>query len=189
MTTTPETSTGLVAGRSCDGCTMCCKLLEIDVLEKPRGVWCAHCDKSRGCRIYDTRPGPCRGFHCGYLRIPHLDESWKPSKSKFLINYEEHARRIAIHADPDRPDSWRREPYLSTIRNWAAAAERDGGYVIIWAGRRATILTGRREKALGEVRDDQVILAVDVPTASGLDRDFIAVEPGDPRVLSAPGGP
>lgn len=161
---------------------MCCKLLEIDALEKPRGYWCPHCDKSRGCTIYEARPEPCRIFHCGYLRIGHLDERWKPSKAKFLINYEERARRIAIHADPDRPDAWRKEPFLSTIKGWAAATARDGGYVIVWAGRHASIVMENREKALGEVRDDQVILPVD--GSQGTVRDYIVVEPDDARIAS-----
>lgn len=175
-------SSDLVPGRSCDGCTMCCKLLAIDVIEKPRGVWCSHCDRSRGCTIYESRPDPCRGFHCGYLRIGHLDERWKPSRAKFLINYEESAKRIAIHVDPDRPDAWRKEPFISAIRGWAQSAARDGGYVIVWAGQRATIITGAKEKDLGQVRDDQVILPVEARTASGLERGFIVVEPDDPRL-------
>jgi hypothetical protein len=83
----------LVAGRSCDGCTMCCKLLAIDVLEKPRGAWCRHCDQQSGCVIYEARPDPCRGFYCGYLRLAQIDDRWKPSKAKFLINYEDAANR------------------------------------------------------------------------------------------------
>ena len=181
---TSQIAPDLVPGRSCDGCTMCCKLLAIDVLKKPRGEWCGHCDKSRGCKIYESRPDPCRGFHCGYLRIAHLDERWKPSKAKFLINYEDAARRIAIHADPDRPDAWRKEPYYSTIKGWAAAAARDGGYVMVWQGRNAWIVLPNREKNLGEVRDDQIILPVETRSVAGaIERDFIVVEPDDPRVV------
>lgn len=175
-------STDVVPGRTCDGCTMCCKLLEIDVLDKPRGQWCAHCDTSSGCTIYDERPEPCRIFHCGYLRLAQLDERWIPSKAKFLINFEERANRIAIHADPDRPDAWRKEPYLTVIRDWARNAARGGGYVIVWAGRRAVIVSPAGEKRLGEVRDDQVILGVDVPSGAGFTRDYIVVEPDDPRL-------
>jgi hypothetical protein len=165
---------------------MCCKLLAIDVLEKPRGVWCRHCDTSAGCTIYANRPDPCRGFHCGYLRIVHLDERWKPSKARFLVNYEERARRIAIHADPDRPDAWRREPYLSAIRGWGASAARDGGSVIAWAGQRAVIVRPDREKDLGTVRDDQMILPIATRGPGGaVERDFIVVEPDDSRLFEA----
>jgi hypothetical protein len=157
----------LVAGRSCDGCTMCCKLLAIDVLEKPRGAWCPHCDQKQGCTIYETRPGPCRGFYCGYLRLADLDERWKPARAKFLINYEDRANRIVIHADPARPDAWRSEPFLKTIKRWAATAQKQGGLVLVWAGARATIVLPDREIDLGAVREDQLIVPVERMTAHG----------------------
>ncbi len=171
----------LVPGRSCGSCTMCCKLLEIDVLEKPRGVWCKHCNPKSGCTIYETRPEPCRSFHCGYLRLPGLDDRWKPAKAKFLINYEAGASRIAIHTDPERPDAWSEEPYLATIKQWALNAAREGSYVIVWAGHNATLVLPGRTKTLGHVRDDQVIVAIDAPALGGMQRDFIVVEPEDSR--------
>jgi hypothetical protein len=162
----------LVAGRSCDGCTMCCKLLAIDVLEKPRGVWCAKCDQKRGCTIYETRPDPCRGFYCGYLRLPDLDERWKPAKAKFLINYEDKANRVVIHADATRPDAWRVEPYYKTIKQWAVTAERQGSMVLVWAGTRATIVLPTRDIDLGEVREDQLIVPVERSTPRGVEIGF-----------------
>jgi hypothetical protein len=46
----------IVAGRSCAGCTMCCKLLSVEPLNKPRQQWCSHCDIGVGCEIYVTCP-------------------------------------------------------------------------------------------------------------------------------------
>lgn len=182
-TTTETAPPILVAGRSCGTCTMCCKLLDIDVLEKPRGVWCRHCNPKTGCNAYDTRPQACRGFYCGYLRLPDLDDRWKPSKARFLINFEERSNRIVIHADAERANAWRIEPYYSTIKQWALNMARSGGMLIIWAGENVTLVLPDREKELGKVRDDQIILPVKVRTARGLEPDFIVVEPDDPRVL------
>jgi hypothetical protein len=162
----------LVAGRSCDNCTMCCKLLAIDVLEKPRGVWCSKCYQKRGCTIYETRPDPCRGFYCGYLRLPELDDRWKPAKAKFLINYEDKANRIVIHADPARPDAWKAEPYYKTIKQWSATAQRQGGMVLVWAGSRATIVLPDRDVDLGDVREDQLIVPVERMTPRGVEIGF-----------------
>lgn len=175
------TAGDLVPGRSCGGCTLCCKLLAIDVLAKPRGRWCQHCNPKRGCTIYADRPEPCRGFHCGYLRLPDLDERWKPSKARFLINYEDRANRIVIHADPDRPDAWRVEPYYSTIKGWAANAARQGGQVLIWAGDAATLVLPNREAELGRIGEHQIIVPVETRSALGVDVTFIAVDPDDPR--------
>jgi hypothetical protein len=162
----------LVPGRSCGTCTMCCKLLAIDVLDKPRGVWCSKCDHKRGCTVYETRPEPCRGFYCGYLRLADLDDNWKPAKAKFLINYEDAANRIVIHVDEARPNAWRVEPYYTTIKQWAASARRQGGMVLVWAGTRATIVLPDRDVDLGVVREDQLIVPVEVRTARGVEVTF-----------------
>jgi len=179
---TPGEHDDLVAGRTCDGCTMCCKLLDIDVLEKPRGTWCSHCDKKRGCKIYETRPEPCRSFYCGYRRIGDLDERWKPSHCKLLINYESANSRIALHVDPERAGAWRTEPFYSTIKEWAARAEASGGTLVVWAGRNITVVGKNRDVDLGALRDDQFILPVDRRTPGGVERDYIAVEANDPRL-------
>ena len=177
-----ETASDLIAGRSCDGCTMCCKLLDIDVLEKPRGQWCPHCDRKRGCKIYEERPEPCRTFYCGYRRIKDLGEDWKPSNAKFLVNYESAHNRIAIHVDPDRPDVWKREPFHSIIRQWAAHAESEGGTLVVWTGRNVTVVSRTKVFELGAIRDDQFILPVKRMTPRGHELAYIAVDADDPRL-------
>jgi hypothetical protein len=161
---------------------MCCKLLSIDVLEKPRAVWCPHCDKKRGCKIYDARPEPCRVFYCGWRRIGELDERWKPSQAKILINYETAHKRIAIHVDPDRPDAWRLDPFYTTFKRWARTAEAEGGSVVVWSGRNVTVISPMRDTELGALREDQYILPIDRRTPGGLERHYIAVEADDPRL-------
>jgi hypothetical protein len=177
-----DTTTDLVPGRSCQGCTLCCKLMEIDALAKPRGTWCAHCDRTRGCTIYESRPEPCRTFYCGYRKIPQLDERWKPAKAKFLINFESRNNRIVVHCDPQRPGAWRAEPYYSTIKQWAKNAVRENGMVIVWTGSHAVAVLPDKDGDLGTVRDDQVMLASTTPSANGPSYDVIVVEPGDPRL-------
>ena len=160
MTETREGEAGdeLIAGRDCDGCTMCCKLLAIDVLNKPRGRWCGHCNARAGCRIYETRPEPCRSFYCGYRRIADLDERWKPSHAKFLINFETAANRIVLHVDADRPGAWRAEPYFSTIRRWAGPAWKEGRLVLVWKGRELAVVLPDRVKELGVIAEDDILV-------------------------------
>ena len=113
----------VVEGRSCKGCTLCCKLLGIAELEKPRATWCRHCDVKAGCRIHGAHPAECKEFYCGYLTNPALDEHWAPIKSKIVLAYDEqHAPRLSVHVDPARPNAWREEPYYSQIKRWAVAA-------------------------------------------------------------------
>jgi len=177
-----QAESDLVEGRSCDTCTMCCKLLSIEVLEKPRGAWCTHCDRKRGCSIYEERPIACRSFYCGYRRIASLDERWKPSQAKFLINYESEHNRIAIHVDSTRPDAWRAAPYYAVIKDWARSAERQGGTVVVWAGPNVTVVSTDKDWDMGALREDQFILPVDRPGPGGLKRTYIAVEADDPRL-------
>lgn len=179
---TDPSAAELVPNRDCDGCTMCCKLLSIAELDKPRAVWCPHCDKKRGCKIYEQRPEACRSFYCGWRRIAHLDAQWKPSHSKILINYEEAHKRIAIHVDPDRPDAWRLEPFYSMIKRWSASTDAAGGSLVVWSGSHVTVVTPSQDKSLGSVRDDQFILPVITETPHGPMRDFLLVEADDPRL-------
>lgn len=70
--------------RPCYGCTMCCKLPAAPEIQKPSGVWCQHCDKGKGCRIYDTRPAGCRDFMCLWKVQPTFPEAERPDKAKVI---------------------------------------------------------------------------------------------------------
>ena len=80
----------LVANRECGKCTVCCKVLAIDdpALAKSPGTMCPNCKTGSGCRIYDTRPDPCRGFFCGWRYLRELDYKWRPDKSGIMIRMQ-----------------------------------------------------------------------------------------------------
>jgi hypothetical protein len=80
----------LVANRECGKCTVCCKVLTIDdpQLQKLPGVMCPNCKTGSGCKIYDTRPDPCRGFFCGWRHLRDLDDKWRPDKSGVMIRFQ-----------------------------------------------------------------------------------------------------
>jgi hypothetical protein len=172
----------LVEGRSCKGCTLCCKLLEISDLAKPRNVWCPHCDARAGCRIHGRHPDECRGFYCGYLTNADLDERWHPAKCKIILAYEEtHAPRLSVHVDPARPHAWREEPYYSQIKRWAVAAAARRGQVIVWQGRSTIAVLPDRDKDLGEVGRDQFIITSASAGPHGTTLDAFVVDRTDPR--------
>ena len=151
----------VVPGRSCEGCTLCCKVLAIAELAKPQGQECVHCDTGHGCRIYDRRPEPCREFYCSFLLSPALGEEWKPTTSHMVLGYMSDADVIMVYTDPDHPEMWRREPYISRIKKWAATT--DTGYVLIWENQNALALHGADEFDLGVMRSDQVIVRDEQP--------------------------
>jgi hypothetical protein len=77
----------LVPERECGTCTVCCKSLKIDApeIKKLADVLCPHCTHAVGCKIYETRPQVCEGWYCGWRRMPHLDDEWRPDRCGVLI--------------------------------------------------------------------------------------------------------
>jgi hypothetical protein len=68
------------AGRQCGNCTLCCKLVPVRSIEKPRDTWCSHCDPSRGCKIYDDRPLDCKLWSCLWLIDGDAAERLQPKR-------------------------------------------------------------------------------------------------------------
>ena len=127
-------ASGLVPGRSCDGCMLCCRLPDIDELDKPANAACRHCLQSGGCAIYDQRPALCRDFHCLWRTAAGLDDRWHPNRSGMMIYRQ--GPQLTVLVDPDREAEWEDGPYRRQLEAWAADAEESGGYVIVFTGDR-----------------------------------------------------
>jgi hypothetical protein len=106
--------------RACDGCTLCCKVIGVNQLKKPRGVACRHATEGKGCAIHPMRPQECRAYTCRFQADRTLGEEWRPSECGLVINTD--PRRVVVNVDADRPDAWRQEPYYSTIKRWSRNA-------------------------------------------------------------------
>ncbi|MEL6665119.1 MAG: YkgJ family cysteine cluster protein [Pseudomonadota bacterium] len=159
----------LVPDRSCDGCTMCCKVLEIDApeLQKPKQLWCTNCSIGTGCQIYEERPDPCRSFYCQYRKDPGLSEEWAPKKSKIIIDYEAENERLAIHVDDGRKSAWRAEPFYTRIKTWAQTLSSQGQHVLVWEGSEAIVLLRDREIRLGKIGAGRDLLIEKRATPTG----------------------
>ena len=68
--------------RECGECTLCCTLLPVPVLEKPANTDCVNC--KGGCTIYETRPMPCRTYHCEWLK-GEFPEEMRPDKTHVVF--------------------------------------------------------------------------------------------------------
>ena len=180
----------VIAGRQCGTCTLCCKVLSIQELEKPQGEWCPHCAVGRGCNVYDKRPEECRTFYCGYLTWPVLDEHWFPAKSKMVVVSEVEGTRVAVHVDPGRATAWRQEPYYSEIKQWSVLASRNMHQVVVCIGKRSIVIFPDREVDLGMVADDERIITSETRTAAGMRLDALKLKADDPRIAGLqPGKP
>jgi len=165
--------------RSCGTCTLCCKVLEIAELGKPKGAWCKNCRPGSGCIIYPDRPQECRTFHCGYLTNPDLGEEWRPSHSKIVVMREREGHRIIAHVDPQRPDAWKRQPYHMELRRWASIST---DQVVVCIGRRTYMIFPDRDVDLGILGDDDRIVSVEQLTPLGVRLEAYKVHKDDPRV-------
>lgn len=150
------TAEPIAAGRSCAGCTLCCKLMAVRELNKQRDAWCPHCDKKKGCGIYETRPLTCRQFYCAWMTTAELGPHWKPLHSRMVLVHDRTRNWLVVHSDPGRPDAWRSDPYYSDLRAWSAYMTPKGGRVFVFEGDRVTGITPQGEQDLGAMlRDDE----------------------------------
>ena len=106
------------AAKPCGECGMCCKILRINVLEKPAGVWCRHFSKGLGCSIHAGAPGECHRFQCYWSISETLGEEWRPDRCKMVI-WSNVEGRIIADVDPSHPAAWRQEPYYSQFKAWS----------------------------------------------------------------------
>jgi hypothetical protein len=147
LTPRPDAVPPLAPGRSCDGCTTCCKLLKVEAFNKPMQQWCEHCRIGRGCTIYDARPDDCRTFYCGWVLDGGIGDEWNPRHSKMVIKFENN--RTLVLVDKDRKGAWRKEPFNTLIRSWAARALPVRGEVVVWDGLEAVLVLPNGERRLG----------------------------------------
>lgn len=80
----------LVPGRECGSCNVCCVALTIDdpEMQKPQGYRCRNTLPDKGCAIYETRPGTCRAYFCGWRRLKWVREGLRPDLSGVLVRMQ-----------------------------------------------------------------------------------------------------
>lgn len=139
------------AFKPCGDCSLCCKVLEVAVIDKPAGRWCRHFRKGTGCAIHAERPGLCRDFQCLWTGLDALGEDWRPDRSR-LVLWSDFSGRIVIDPDPASPHAWRREPYLSQIKAWSQRAGPDWFEVLVRVGARLIMVFPEGEVDLGELQ-------------------------------------
>lgn len=174
----------LVPGRSCAGCTLCCKLLDVPELNKPRYTWCKHCDTSKGCTIWTApeRPSLCGEYFCAWMVNPRLGDEWRPRDSKMVISFDTTANRVVVSVDPSRGDVWKKQPFYRQIKNMAVQALRNQGHLMVWQGREAIVVLPDRDVSLGSNADDIVVVVTEKRSPMGVTYDVAGFAPDDPRL-------
>src|SRR5258705_4199365 len=112
-----------ISERRCGECSLCCKLAQVDELDKPSGVWCRHCAPGRGgCTIYETRPDVCGNWFCNWIVDSRLGPEWYPLTSKMILFSEKARSRRCGPVEPRHADVSRREPYYDHVNQLMAPA-------------------------------------------------------------------
>ena len=153
------------AVRQCGDCSLCCKVLGIPELHKPKDSWCPNFTAGIGCRIYTERPPSCRSFVCRWLSDPAMGPEWKPSACKMVVDSK--PSLFVVHVDPAVAQPWRAEPYFSVLKRLAAQGLSRGTIVMVIERRRTIVILPDREVDLGMIGPDARIAMERVVTAQG----------------------
>jgi hypothetical protein len=134
------------ANKQCGDCAMCCKVMQIEALAKPKHTMCGHFRKGTGCTVYDTRPQACSQFVCLWLADPNMDAAWRPDRARFILWGD---KQLVVDVDPAYPDAWRREPYYSKLKQ-ASDPRRSGAVqIVVRNGREVVIVFPEADISLG----------------------------------------
>ena len=151
--------------RQCGDCSLCCKVLGIPELEKPKDSWCPNFAPGIGCRIYANRPPSCRNFNCRWLTDPTMGPEWKPSLCKMVV--DSRPSLFVVHVDPAATRPWSAEPYISVLKRLSAQGLTKGVIVMAIERRRTIVILPDRDVDLGLIGPDARIAMERVKTPQG----------------------
>jgi hypothetical protein len=148
-----------VSTNLCGSCSLCCKVKSISELKKPMNTWCSHCDKSQGCRIYDTpeKPPSCTAYTCLWYETQsfedpsrRLPERFRPDHTKVVVDIPGNLENPAaiFWIDPSYPSAMRSEENQFLVR--ALATE----HAVIEARGRKRKLLAVNESAAKKMIED-----------------------------------
>lgn len=154
----------------------------VSELKKPRNMLCEHAALHKGCQIYAVRPSECATFFCSFLIDPDVPGHWRPKRSRMMLYYDAEARRMEVHVDPNMPEAWKRAPYYDDLRSWARKAAPRRGQVVVCANDEMIAILPDRDKRLGRMNRDEVLVSVEYETPTNVIYDIIPMHKDDPRI-------
>jgi hypothetical protein len=122
-----------IPGKSCGACSFCCKVLEIEELDKRAGATCSNCQDSGGCAIYTSRPEVCRDYYCDWKEDRGLTPQFRPDRIGTLLMQDPDSDEYHAVCDPEKPFSWRNPLIFKHLVSLA----KDGHMVVAKAGLRS----------------------------------------------------
>ncbi len=141
----------LVSGRTCGSCSLCCKVMPVQALNKPAGQWCVHAVPGSGCAVHADRPSACRSFFCAWRLDPNLGPEWKPEASRLVLSTDPARRALMVTVDPGMPLAWKRAPYYARLKQLSDMAFRQDQKVLVDLRGHITVILPDRDVAIGVV--------------------------------------
>ncbi len=81
-----------------------------------------------------------------------MPAEWKPERSKMVVTIFPENGFICVQVDPGSPQAWRREPYHSQLRRWAADNLSKGVHVLVFVNDVATLIMPNQDLPLGPMK-------------------------------------
>jgi Fe-S-cluster containining protein len=164
----------LVPDRSCGTCSLCCKVLPVQALNKPAGKWCIHSAPGLGCAAHADRPHACRQFFCAWRLDSNLGAEWKPEVSRFVMSADPAYRALTLMVDPGMPLAWKREPYYSRLKQFSEVSFRQDQKLLVNLRGSITVILPDRDVPIGVIApgDEIVIWREGSSYGAGLRRDL-----------------
>lgn len=101
--------------------------------------WCRHCKPGGGCKIYDSRPAPCRDFECGWLANDG-DPEYRPDRIHMVVGGQSDIfDAYVVYVDPTYPDA----PDMPLGRKLLDAMMRAGRHPNV------VLITGEKRRLIG----------------------------------------
>jgi len=122
-----------IPGKECGPCTMCCKILVIEELEKDAGPLCKHCKVGKGCKIYSKRPDTCREYECSWMTDRTMSPQLRPDKTGTILQIDPDTDEVQAVCDPAAPMQWRKSPL---VFKYLVAKAKEGDRVVAKSGLR-----------------------------------------------------
>lgn len=173
--------------KTCGSCSLCCKVLRVDELEKPMGVWCAHFKAETGCGIHGSHPPSCNNYQCLWILSPTMPDEVRPDRCKVVMTIDDGGHRIIARADPAHPNAWRQEPVYCQLKRWAKDYWFKGRGIWAMTGKHMWLITPDQDIDLGEPDerspigyaqgpDGSISVTIFPPVPEGVDFDPVAVK-------------
>lgn len=74
----------------CDGCTLCCKMINVSWMDSPAGEYCNKCEENKGCSIFENASEYCKDYQCLYSQMDKVSINLRPDKCHVIFEKLNH---------------------------------------------------------------------------------------------------